>query len=140
MHHMRGSKTSQQYYNDFVGVPMTEENLFFHSLVRTIKDYLHYSGPDKNKLIPYKAYLFAKGWIQGSFTACWEGSDLEITFKQALELIGIAPENVPIIRDLLKDAREAPVEERAELCKRVYGVLNWHDNEPEEFGWIGKKR
>ena len=133
--------STQQHCKDFIGVPMTEDNLFFYSLVRTIKDYLHYNKDGNNKLIPQSAYSFARRWIYGyTPKARWGESDLELSFEEALELVGVAPENVPVIRSLLKDARNASGEERTELCKKAYSALCWHDNEPEEFSWIGKRR
>lgn len=131
--------STQQYCKDFIGVPMTEENLFFHSLVRTIKDYVQYGGPGKNKMVPWDAYSFAKRWINGYIpTAQWGESDLELSFQDALELIGVAPENVPIIRGLLNDAATAPADDRARLCKEAYAILSWQNNEPEEFLWISQ--
>ena len=129
----------QEYCRDFVGVPMTEENLFFFSLVRTIKDYVQYGGPNKNKIVIWDDYSFARRWINGHIpTAQWGESDLELSFQEALELIGVAPENVPVIRDLLNEAASASTDDRAELCKKAYGLLSWQHNEPEEFLWISQ--
>jgi len=129
----------QQYYKEFVGVPMTEENLFFHSLVRTIKDYVQYGGPNKNKVVVWDDYSFARRWINGYIpTAQWGESELELSFQEALELIGVAPENVTVIRDLLNEAATASADDRAILCKKAYGLLSWQNNEPEEFLWISQ--
>ena len=138
---MTGFLTTQEYCREFVGVPMTEDNLFFYSLVRTIKDYISYGGPGKNKMVPWDAYSFARRWINGYIPrAQWGESDLELSFEEALEMIGVAPENIPIIRELLNSAATAPVEERAILCKKAYGLLAWQDNEIEEFAFVNRNR
>lgn len=137
---MTGFLTAQEYCREFVGVPMTEDNLFFHSLVRTIKDYVQYGGPGKNKMVSWNAYSFARRWINGHINkAQWGESDLELSFEEALELIGVAFENVSIIRDLLNKAASAPLEERAELCKQAYAVLSWQGNEIDEFAWVNRQ-
>ena len=120
---------------EFCEVPKQEGTLFFWSVVQTIRDYVEYN-PDRRKPgLPFKAFDFAKKWINGHVEkAQWGESDLEISFPEALEMMGIAPENVSVIKDVInKAAGKKPEWEAILRCMD----LHWHDNEPLSHSWIG---
>ena len=116
-------------------VPKREETIFFWSVVQTLRDYVLYNR-GKNRPGTSRAYTFAKEWILGDIPkAKWGDSDLEISFEEAMDILGVAPENIEVIRQGLKDSVGKSLAERKEICRKIYADLSWQDNEPDPI-WI----
>lgn len=119
---------------EFCEVPKEEGTLFFWSLVQTLRDYVEYDSKKRKPGLPFKAFDFAQKWINGHIErAQWGESNLNVSFQEALELIGVAPENASVIRDLLNEAA-GKKEEWESIMRRV--DLHWHDNEPLPYSWM----
>jgi len=74
-----------------------------------------------------------------SFEVEWGDSDNppRFTFGEALEMLGVQPENVVVFRQLIKSARTARTkQERYQAIRKAYGELHFHDNEPDPYAWI----
>ena len=115
-------------------VPKTEETIFFWSIIRHIRDFIHYNGhhhPVNSK----KAYITSYEWIVDGLALQWGDSDLVMTFPEALEMLGVAPENIPIIRDGLIESVNKPRRVRSEICRKIYADLCWQNDEPEPL-WV----
>lgn len=115
-------------------VAKTEETVFFWSVIRHIRDFIHYDGRH-HPMHPKTAYITSYEWIVDDVELQWGDSDLVVSFSQALEILGVAPENIPVIREGLIDCVNKPREIRNEICKRIYADLSWQSYEPEPL-WI----
>ena len=112
-------------------VPKTEETIFFWSIVQTIRDYVLYDRGQNRPGTP-SAYMFARRWIHGYVPkAAWGDSGLEVSFKEAMEMLGVAPENIEPIRQGLTACTGMSRAERKEICRQIYSNLSWQNNEPE---------
>ena len=110
----------------------------FWTIVQAVRDYVFF---EKLKVhTSYRHYRFAKSWITNpQFIAQW--GDIEdppcFTFGEALEMLGVQPENVNIFRNMIREARHANTqEERSLIVRSAYSTLHFHDNEPDPFGWV----
>ncbi|MCK5292670.1 MAG: hypothetical protein KAR39_11730 [Thermoplasmata archaeon] len=111
----------------------------FWTIVQAVRDYVFfkkYGSAHKS----YKYYRFAKRWITNpQVIAQWGDAEdaLCFTFGEALEMLGVQPENVVIFRDMIRDARKADTqEETTRIVRNAYSELHFHDNEPDPLGWI----
>lgn len=115
----------------------------FWTVVQAVRDYVFYSPTGKRHR--HKTYhrLACKWILNPNYEVEWgEGEDApRFTFGEALEMLGVYPENVDIFRELIRSARRAKTdEERAEIVRKAYSELHFHDNEHNQFSWIGTAR
>lgn len=122
------------------GLDVSEDTAYlFWTIVQAVRDYVFfkkYGSAHKS----YKHYRFARSWITNpQFIAQWGDSDNPpcFTFGEALEMLGVHPENVNVFRNMITEARKANTqEERSQIVRSAYGELHFHDNEPDPFGWM----
>jgi len=117
-----------------VQVPRTEDTILFWSIIRHIRDFIHYDGR-QHPMHPKAAYVLSYEWIVDGVPLQWGDSNLVMTFSEALEMLGVAPENIPVIRDGLISCVNRPRKVRSEICKRIYTDLSWQNNDPEPL-WV----
>lgn len=112
----------------------------FWTIVQAVRDYVFYS-PSNSRHRNKSCYRLAKSWIMNPrFAVEWGDSDNPpcFTFNEALEMLGVYPENADIFRQTIRDARRAKTKiERSNIVKKAYGELHFHDNEHDPFGWVG---
>ncbi len=114
-------------------VPKTTDSIFFWSVVQHLRDFISFGGRPHQKF--KKSYIITYEWIVDGVALQWGDSDLVMTFSEALEILGVAPENISIIRDGLIESVNKPRKVRSEICKRLYADLCWQNDEPEPL-WV----
>lgn len=114
-----------------------EAAYLFWTVVQAVRDYVffHKFGSAHKS---YQHYEFAKSWITDpQFVAQWGSSDDPpcFTFGEALEMLGVHPENVNILRDVITEVRQVDTpEERSHLVKSAHLELHFHEhNDPQSF-------
>lgn len=116
-----------------------EARYLFWTIVQAVRDYVFYS-PKNSRYRNHGCYRLAKSWIMNPhFEVEWGDSanPPRFTFGEALEMLGVQPENVVIFRQLIRNARIANTkQERNQAIKKAYGELHFHDNEPELHAWV----
>ena len=118
-----------------------ESAYLFWTIVQAVRDYVFFKIKASHS--SYEHYEFAKSWITNpQFVAQWGDSDDPpcFTFGEALEMMGVHPENVNVFRDMISEAHRANTpEERSQLVRNAYGELHFHEhNEPNPYAWIGR--
>ena len=101
--------------------------LLFYTIVRTVRDFLM---PIQIPLRPRWAKKIAVHWILDLVPLSYGDDEMIITFPEALEMIGIAPENTGLIRQAVLDARDRDPSEWLDIGQRCWLELSFHDNEP----------
>ena len=114
-----------------------EAAFLFWTVVEAVRDYVFFS-PTASRHRNRTYHRLARKWIMNpNYEVEWgDGEDApRFTFGEALEMLGVYPENVDIFRGLIRDARRAKTEEdRKKLIKQAYSELHFHDNEPDPYG------
>jgi hypothetical protein len=107
-----------------------DEDLLFWVVVQACRDIVHYNVP-ANGRYPLSAFLHAKEWILDDLPQ--QIGDREYTFREALEAIGVHPNNVEIIRETIARGPCTLYEEKQRLAREAYARMDGQDNEPEPF-------
>jgi hypothetical protein len=110
-----------------------EAAYLFWTVVEAVKDYVFFAPTGKHS---YKLYFrLARKWIfNPDYEVEWgDGPDPpRFTFGEALEMLGVHPENVDVFRTTIREARQAKSnEERKKIVMKAYRELHFHDNEIE---------
>jgi hypothetical protein len=117
--------------NEIIELGIDEDTKYlFWTVVQAVKDYVFYPTRLHRNATYYK---LARKWIvDPNYEVEWgDGPDPpRFTFGEALEMLGVHPENVDVFRTAIREAHQAKSDkDRKDAVMKAYRELHFHDNE-----------
>lgn len=110
-----------------------EEEILFWVIVQACRDIVYYgaSAAKKSRYVKKKDFLHAYEWILDDLPQ--QIGDREYTFREALEAIGVHPDNVEHMRNTIARGPGLLSPERKQLARDTQTKLEGEEYEPEPF-------
>lgn len=118
------------------------ESLLFWIVVRACRDIMTAHIPS-NVYVGVDDYISAHDWIienepQNVVVELLDNGEAlvkEMTFSDALEALGVSPENVSVLRNALVSGAGKMYDERAAVCLKTYQELCFHEHREHDPWW-----